>query len=66
MEVFKMKYYIFKTTQSDLLRLNGSKCKIIRKLTKRECDIEEVGIMYKIKFEDGETIDCFEDELRLV
>lgn len=60
---FKMKYYEFQTTQSDLLRLNGNRCTIIRKLTDRECDIQEVGNMYKIKFDDGEKINCFEDEL---
>ena len=55
-----MKFY---TTQSDLIKFNGSECEIVRELTDNECDKADVGRMFKIKFANGETIDAFEDEL---
>lgn len=59
-------WYKFNTTQSDLLHLNGKLCYIIRKLTADECDEEDVGKMYKVRFNDFKTtIDAFEDELTL-
>lgn len=58
------KLYTFTTTQSDLLRLNGLYCRIVRKLTDAECDTADVGTMYKVRFLNGEIIDAFEDELK--
>ena len=54
---------IFLTTQSDLLKYNGSDCEIVRELTDDECDKADVGRMYKVRFADGKEIDAFEDEL---
>lgn len=54
----------FNTTQSDLLKYNGMKADIIRELTSDEADINEVGMMYKIQFANGDIIDAFEDELQ--
>ena len=56
--------YYFYTYQSDYLYLNGKKCYIIRQLTSDECDIDDVGNMYEVQFEDGTVIDVFEDELQ--
>lgn len=55
---------IFNTTQSDLLKYNGMRANIIRELTSDEADINEVGMMYKIQFTNGDIIDAFEDELQ--
>lgn len=57
------RFYIFKTTQSDLLHLNGKRCIILRSLREDEADLEDVGIMYKVQFDDETVIDAFEDEL---
>ena len=43
----------------------GQNVTIIRELTSKECDIEDVGRMYRIKFDDGYETDAFEDELIL-
>lgn len=56
-------FYEFQTTQSDLLYLNGKRCIILRSLHEDEADREDVGIMYKVQFDDGTTINAFEDEL---
>jgi hypothetical protein len=56
-------FYEFQTTQSDLLYLNGKRCIILRSLREDEADREDVGIMYKVQFDDGTTINAFEDEL---
>lgn len=61
-----MKKAIFTTTQSTLLSRNGQEVEVGRPLTLDECDIEDVGNMFKIKFEDGEEIDAFEDELNII
>ena len=58
--------YKFNTTQSDLLHLNNQPCRIIRKLTEKECDEADVGRMYKVRFLDNTVIDAFEDELTFV
>ena len=58
--------YKFTTTQSDLTYLNGKPCRIIRPLTNKECDIADVGKMFKIRFDDNTIIDAFEDELIFV
>lgn len=54
---------IFNTTQSDLIKYNGFNCSILRKLSEDECDIEEVGNMYRIRLNNGVELDAFEDEL---
>ena len=57
------KKYTFTTTDTELLKYNGTDVKVIRPLTEEECDIEDVGNMYKVKFADGYERDAFEDEL---
>lgn len=57
------KFYIFQTTQSDLLHLNGKRCVILRSLREDEADQADVGVMYKVQFDDDTVIDAFEDEL---
>ena len=54
---------IFNTTDSELKKYNGTEVEIIRPLTEKECDIEDVGNMYKVRFYDGYERDAFEDEL---
>ena len=39
---------------------SGQEVEILRELTENECDIEEVGRMYHIPFEDGLETDAFE------
>ena len=65
MKIENGKEYIFNTVQSDLVRYNGTLVCIKRPLTKEECDVEEVGNMYRAKFIDGRCWDVFEDELSL-
>ena len=57
------KKYTFNTTDTELLKYNGADVKVIRPLTETECDIEDVGNMYKVRFADGYETDAFEDEL---
>lgn len=57
------KQYTFNTRDSGLMKYNGTKVEIIRPLTDEECDIEDVGDMYKVRFYDGYIRDAFEDEL---
>ena len=57
------RFYIFQTTQSDLLHLNGKRCVILRALREDEADQADVGVMYKVQFDDDTVIDAFEDEL---
>ena len=44
-------------------RLCGQEVEVLRELTDMECDKEEVGNMYRIRFADGFITDAFEDEL---
>lgn len=55
--------YVFRTNDTDLAKYNQTKVTVLRKLTKDECDIEDVGNMYKVRFEDGYERDVFADEL---
>ena len=48
---------------SELNCRSGQEVEVIRSLTETECDIAEVGNMYKIRFADGMETDAFEDEL---
>lgn len=56
---------IFNTngTDSEWSKRDGEKCAILRPLTESECDISDVGMMYRVQFEDGEMTDAFSDEL---
>ena len=54
---------IFNTTDSELKKYNGTEVEVIRPLTEKECDIADVGNMYKVRFYDGYERDAFEDEL---
>lgn len=54
---------LFHSTDSELSKYNGTEIEIIRPLTNGECDIEDVGVMYKARFYDGYIRDVFEDEL---
>ena len=51
---------------SDLFLRDGKVVEILRPLTKEEADIEDVGMMYKIRFSDGFEVDAFEDELSIL
>lgn len=53
----------FNTTDSELKKYNGTDVEILRELTNEECDIAEVGVMYKVKFYDGYVRDVFADEI---
>ena len=48
---------------SEFNNRSGQEVEVIRPLTSNECDIEEVGNMYHIRFDDGYETDAFEDEL---
>lgn len=63
MKIENGKKYIFNTTDTELTKYNGTEVEVIRPLTDKECDIADVGNMYKIKFDDGYIRDAFEDEL---
>ena len=54
---------VFNTTESGLVKYNGTEVEVIRPLTEKECDIAEVGMMYRVRFHDGCINDAFEDEL---
>ena len=53
----------FMTTQSDLLKYNGTTVAVLYELDESEYDKEEVGQMYRIRLIDGNEINAFEDEL---
>ena len=61
-EMAKAKMLFF-TTDGELAKYNGTDVEIIRPLTEKECDVEDVGIMYKARFYDGCERNVFEDEL---
>ena len=65
MKIENGKKYLFNTTDTELKKYNGTDVEIIRPLTEKEVDIEDVGNMYKVKFYDGYERDAFEDELSL-
>ena len=54
---------IFTTTQSDLILYNNQEVTILRTLSEDECDIDEVGYMYKVINVNGNIFEAFEDEL---
>lgn len=53
----------FMTTQSDLINLNGKIVIDQKPLSKSEFDFDEVGAMWRITLETGESLECFDDEL---
>lgn len=55
--------YTFNTTETELLKYNGTEVEVIRPLTEDEADITDVGNMYKVRFGDGYEGDVFGDEL---
>ena len=63
MSIENGKKYIFNTTDTELMKYNGTEVEIIRPLTEDEADIFDVGNMYRVRFEDGYETDAFEDEL---
>ena len=60
--------YIFDThgADSELNCRSGQIVDVIRPLTEKEADIEEVGPMFRIEFADGFQTDAFEDELKAI
>ena len=52
---------LFNTIDSELVNRSNNIVEIIRSLNNNEVDIEDVGMMYKIKFMDGFITDAFED-----
>lgn len=54
---------IFYTYDRLLERYNGTEVEVIRPLTSEECDIEDVGNMFVVRFYDGYESDIFADEL---
>lgn len=59
------KYYIFDTHGGceELNDRSGSSVLVLRALTEKEVDINDVGLMYEVRFSDGYKRDAFEDEL---
>ena len=53
----------FITTQSDLMLYNNQEVTILRTLSEDECDVDEVGYMYKVINVNGNIFEVFEDEL---
>lgn len=59
------KYYTFDTHggYEELNDRSGSSVLVLRALTEKEVDINDVGPMYEVRFPDGYQCDAFEDEL---
>jgi hypothetical protein len=55
---------LFNTTQSNFLNRNDQLVKVIRPLTADECNIDDVGKMYKIRFSDGYEMSASVDDLK--
>lgn len=64
--MIKGKAYIFNTIQSDLVKYNGCRVEVLKKLSNDEVDTEDVGKMYEIRIDDETTVQAFADELRPV
>lgn len=56
-------YRVFRTTQSDLLKFNGTIVEVTGPLPETEYDKEDVGPMFRARFNDGIIRDVFDDEL---
>ena len=57
------KHGFHSSASTDHVERNGSTCEIVRALTQDEADVAEVGLMFKVRFDDGAEIDAFIDEL---
>lgn len=59
--------YLFRYSGQDALRQlrshDGLVCVVIRPLTGDEVDLDEIGPMSRVRFEDGYEDDVFDDEL---
>jgi len=53
---------IFKTPYDQYKEYDGQRCVVLRELTDQERD-PEVGTMYRIRFNDGQEIDAWPEEL---
>ncbi len=60
---FRVRRNTVKPTGSSYQQYDGMKFKILRCLDPEEADIVDVGTMFEIELENGETIDVFEDEI---
>lgn len=63
-----MKPMIFRSTSTvagapGYRERSGDAVTIVRPLTAGECDVDEVGQMYRIRFTDGVEADAFANEL---
>lgn len=58
--------FVFNTVDTELVKHNGKKGLLIRKLKDDKVDTHDVGTMYEFKLETGETIEVFEDELTAI
>lgn len=58
--------YVFDTHGGDSTwnERSGQRCVAVRPLTRQECDIDDVGPMWRVRFEDGIETDAFQDELK--
>ena len=52
----------FKSTDAEHAQYNGL-ITIVRPLTKKEADIDDVGPMFRCRTSSGQEFDAFEDEL---
>ena len=50
---------------SELNIRNGMSVQVIGELDENEYDVEETGLMYRVRFDDGFETDVFSDELEL-
>lgn len=55
---------VFRSTDSGKYYKIPQNAQILRMLSADECDIDDVGYMYEIQFEDGTKHHAFEDELQ--
>ena len=53
-------------TANTIFDHNGHECVIVRDLTPDEADIDEVGPMHEVRFDDGCTVHVFADELTAI
>jgi len=57
---FKEKFF---TIYDDHKSRNGQRFEVLGKKPAHEYDIEYVGVMWKIRFEDGTVLDAFPEEV---
>ena len=57
---------VFETSQTDLAHRSGAEAVIERAITSQEADLDETGPMWRIRFDDEDSIDAFQDELKEV